>query len=141
MNDALILKLKKLLALAGNNPSQQEAIAKAYGMQAEEMADMLYKAKVLDKVGGQTLKNLRERANVLHEQGKETEAINLRNTIAQLEQGILSGKTLEQGYQIECLEGSPDPTSTYEVLQATLTVEGRDSGARLTIPVTVTKVS
>ena len=27
---------------------------------------------------------------------------------------------LEQGYQIECLEGSPDPTSTYEVLQATI---------------------
>ena len=27
------------------------------------------------------------------------------------------------------------------VLQATLTVEGRDSGARTTIPVTVTKVS
>jgi len=26
-------------------------------------------------------------------------------------------------------------------LQATLTIEGRDSGARLTIPVTVTKVS
>jgi hypothetical protein len=26
-------------------------------------------------------------------------------------------------------------------LQATLTVEGRDSGARITIPVTVTKVS
>jgi len=81
---------------ANYNVIQQEAIAKAYGMQAEEMADMLYKAKVLDKVGGQTLKNLRERANVLHEQGKETEAINLRNTIAQLEQGILSGKTLEQ---------------------------------------------
>jgi microcystin-dependent protein len=27
---------------------------------------------------------------------------------------------LEQGYNIECLEGSPDPTSTYEVLQATI---------------------
>lgn len=27
---------------------------------------------------------------------------------------------LEQGYQIECLEGSPDPTNTYEVLQATI---------------------
>lgn len=27
---------------------------------------------------------------------------------------------LEQGYAIECLEGSPDPTSTYEVLQATI---------------------
>ena len=27
---------------------------------------------------------------------------------------------LEQGYNIECLEGSPDPTNTYEVLQATI---------------------
>jgi microcystin-dependent protein len=27
---------------------------------------------------------------------------------------------LEQGYAIECLEGSPDSTSTYEVLQATI---------------------
>ena len=27
---------------------------------------------------------------------------------------------LEQGYIIDCLEGSPDPTSTYEVLQATI---------------------
>lgn len=27
---------------------------------------------------------------------------------------------LEQGYVIDCLEGSPDPTSTYEVLQATI---------------------
>ena len=81
---------------ANYNVIQQEAIAKAYGMQAEEMADMLYKAKILDKVGGQTLKNLRERADVLHEQGKETEEINLRNEIAQLEQGILSGKTLKQ---------------------------------------------
>lgn len=27
---------------------------------------------------------------------------------------------LEQGYAIDCLEGSPDPTSTYEVLQAVI---------------------
>ena len=81
---------------ANYNVIQQEAIAKAYGMQAEEMADMLYKAKVLDKVGGQTLKNMRERADVLEREGKETEAINLRNTIAQLEQGILSGKSLKE---------------------------------------------
>lgn len=27
---------------------------------------------------------------------------------------------LEQGYTIDCLEGSPDPTNTYEVLQATI---------------------
>jgi hypothetical protein len=27
---------------------------------------------------------------------------------------------LEQGYTIDCLEGSPDPTSTYEVLQAVI---------------------
>jgi hypothetical protein len=31
--------------------------------------------------------------------------------------------------------------NTQTQLQATLTVEGRDSGARLTIPVTVIKVS
>jgi hypothetical protein len=31
--------------------------------------------------------------------------------------------------------------STLTQLQASLTIEGRDSGARITIPVTVTKVS
>jgi hypothetical protein len=71
------------------NVIQQEAIAKAYGMSAEEMGDMLYKQKVLEKVGGQTLKNLRERA-------KATEDINLQNKVAALEQGILSGKSLEE---------------------------------------------
>lgn len=71
------------------NVIQQEAIAKAYGMQVDEMGDMLYKQKVLEKVGGQTLKNLRERANV-------TEDINLQNKVAALEAGILSGKSLEE---------------------------------------------
>jgi hypothetical protein len=71
------------------NVIQQEAIAGSLGMSAEEMADMLYKQKVLNKVGGETLKNLRERARV-------SEDINLQNKVAALEQGILSGKSLEQ---------------------------------------------
>lgn len=74
---------------AAMNVIQQEAIAGALGMSAEEMGDILYKQKLLEKVGGQYLKNLRERA-------KATEDINLQNKVAQLEQGILSGKTLEQ---------------------------------------------
>jgi hypothetical protein len=83
-------------SFADMNVIQQEAIAKALGMSAEEMGDMLYKAKVLDKVGGQTLKNLRERAKVLEDNGDIQDSINLQNKIAALEQGILSGKSLEE---------------------------------------------
>jgi hypothetical protein len=71
------------------NVIQQEAIAKSLGMSAEEMGDMLYKQKVLEKVGGQTLKDLRERA-------KATKDINLQNKVDALEQGILSGKSFEE---------------------------------------------
>jgi hypothetical protein len=78
------------------NVIQQEAIAKSLGMSAEDMGDMLYKAKVLEKVGGQELKNRYARLKVLEQEGNITEAINLKNEIAQLEQGILTGKTLEQ---------------------------------------------
>jgi hypothetical protein len=71
------------------NVIQQEAIAKSLGMSAEEMGDMLYKQQVLEKVGGQTLKNLRERA-------KATKDINLQAKVDALEQGILSGKSFEE---------------------------------------------
>lgn len=74
---------------AAMNVIQQEALAGALGMSAEEMGDMLYKQKVLNKVGGETLRNLREKARV-------TEDINLQNKVAALEQGILSGKSLEE---------------------------------------------
>jgi len=71
------------------NVIQQEAMAKSLGMSADEMGDMLYKGKVLNKVGGDTLKNLRERAKVSGD-------INLQNKVAALEQGILNGKSLEE---------------------------------------------
>lgn len=74
---------------AAMNVIQQEAMAKSLGMSADEMGDMLYKGKVLNKVGGDTLKNLRERAKVSGD-------INLQNKVAALEQGILSGKSLEE---------------------------------------------
>ena len=83
-------------SFANMNVIQQEAIAKSLGMSAEEMGEMLYKASVLEKVGGQDLKNKRKMADELERQGKITEAINLRNEIAQLEQGVLSGKSLEE---------------------------------------------
>lgn len=74
---------------AAMNVIQQEALAGALGMSAEEMGDMLYKQKILNKVGGETLRNLREKA-------RATEDINLQNKVAALEQGILSGKSLEE---------------------------------------------
>jgi hypothetical protein len=76
-------------SFANMNVIQQEAIAKSLGMQVDEMGDMLYKQQVLEKVGGQTLKNLRERA-------KATKDINLQNKVDALEQGILSGKSFEE---------------------------------------------
>jgi len=83
-------------SFANMNVIQQEAIAKALGMSAGEMGEMLYKQKVLEKVGGQDLENKRKMADELERQGNITEAINLRNEVAQLEQGILSGKSLEE---------------------------------------------
>jgi hypothetical protein len=83
-------------SFAAMNVIQQEAIAKSLGMSAEEMGEMLYKANVLKKVGGQDLENKRKMADELERQGNITEAINLRNEVAQLEQGILSGKSLQE---------------------------------------------
>jgi hypothetical protein len=82
-------------SFANMNVIQQESIAKAYGMQVDEMGEMLYKANVLKKVGGQDLENKRKIADELERQGNISESINLRNEIAQLEQGILSGKSLK----------------------------------------------
>ena len=83
-------------SFADMNVIQQEAIAKALGMQVDEMADMLYKQKVFKEVGGQTLVNLRERAQALKDEGKIQDSINLQNKVAALEQGILSGKSFEE---------------------------------------------
>jgi hypothetical protein len=74
---------------AGMNVIQQQAIAKTLGMSAEEMGDMLYKQKVINKAGGDYLKNLKEQAKI-------SGNARLMERVATIEQGILSGKTAEQ---------------------------------------------
>jgi hypothetical protein len=78
------------------NRIQQEAIAKVFGMQAEELADSLYKQELIRKTGGKELQQLKERAETLRKQKKDTEAINLERKIALIEQGILQGKQIEE---------------------------------------------
>ena len=78
------------------NRVEQEAIAAAFGMQASEMADMLFKQELIRDTGGETLKNLREEVKVLEAKGKKSEAIALQNEIAAIEQGILEGKTVQE---------------------------------------------
>jgi hypothetical protein len=75
---------------------EQEAIAAAYGMQANEMADMLYKSKLIDQVAGDTTKKLREQAKLQEQKGNLFEAERLNAQAAAIEQGILDGKTLRQ---------------------------------------------
>lgn len=78
------------------NRIQQEAIAKVFGMQAEELADSLYKQEVINKVAGNETKNLREQASLLRQKGDLTGAINLENQAAAIEEGVLKGKTLQE---------------------------------------------
>ena len=75
---------------------EQEAIAAAYGMQADEMADMIYKSKLIDQVAGDTTKKLREQAKLQEQKGNLEEANRLNAQAAAIEQGIVEGKTLEQ---------------------------------------------
>ena len=78
---------------AAMNVLQQDAIAGALGMSAEEMGDMLYKQKVINSVAGDRIKKLRQEAELAERSGRIQDAINLSNKAAALEQGILSGKS------------------------------------------------
>jgi hypothetical protein len=78
------------------NRIQQEAIAKVFGMQAEELADSLYKQETINKLSGNETKNLREQAALLRQKGDLTGAINLENQAAAIEEGVLKGKTLQE---------------------------------------------
>lgn len=81
---------------ANMNRIEQEAIAASLGMQASELADSLYKQELISKTAGTYTKDLRDQAQLLRDQKKFTEAINLENQAAAIEQGIVEGKTLEQ---------------------------------------------
>jgi len=84
------------LFLNAKTRPEQEAIAAAYGMQVEEMADMIYKSKLIDQVAGDTTKKLREQAKLQEQKGNLFEAERLNAQAAAIEQGIVEGKSLEQ---------------------------------------------
>lgn len=84
------------LFLNAKNRPTQEAIAAAYGMQANEMADMIYKSKLIDEVADGYTKKLREQAKLAEEDGRKSEARDLRTQADEIELGILKGQTLEE---------------------------------------------
>jgi hypothetical protein len=86
-------------SFASMNAIEQEKIAAAFGMQADEMADTLYKADVLEKVSKGRTKDLRDQAQALRDQGTATStslAIQLENKAALIENAIYTGKSLEE---------------------------------------------
>jgi hypothetical protein len=77
------------------NAIQQESIAKTLGMSANELGDTLYKQELINKAGGQELKNKRETIKLLESQGKLSEAARLQQELTALEGGLLRGEALE----------------------------------------------
>ena len=77
------------------NRIQQESIAKALGLQASELADSLYKTKIIDKVAKGQTEELKKQADIAEKEGKRDEAARLRKLAISIEQGIADGKSLE----------------------------------------------
>jgi hypothetical protein len=63
------------------NRIQQESIAKSLGLQANELADSLYKTKVIDKVAKGTTDDLRKRADIAEKANNLDEAFRLRRLV------------------------------------------------------------
>jgi hypothetical protein len=78
------------------NRIQQDAIAKSLGMSSSELGDSLYKQELINKTGGNYLKDLRSQAKLLREQQNIKEAVNIENKVAAIEQGVLLGKTAQE---------------------------------------------
>jgi hypothetical protein len=78
------------------NRIEQESIAAAFGMQASELADSLYKQELISKIAGTYTKDLREQAKLQEQKGNSEEANRLNAEAAAIEQGIIEGKNLEQ---------------------------------------------
>jgi len=81
---------------ASLNRIQQEAIAKSLGMQASELADSLYKAELINQTGKGFTEELRKQAEQQRRNGNLQEAFALEQKATLIDQGLLSGKNLEQ---------------------------------------------
>jgi hypothetical protein len=86
-------------SFAKMNRIQQEAIAGSLGMQAEELADALYKQQVIQKTAGNYTTQLREQAKLAKQRGDYETQIKLEKEAAAVEQGILEGKNLKQAQE------------------------------------------
>jgi len=77
------------------NRIQQESIAKALGLQANELADSLYRSKIIQKEANGYTERLKEQADIIANSGDREEASKLRILATSIEQGIVDGKSLE----------------------------------------------
>ena len=77
------------------NAIQQESIAKTLGMSASELGDVLYKQELINKSGGQELKNKREYIDLLKKEGKLDEAARKEQELQALESGLIRGESLK----------------------------------------------
>lgn len=80
---------------ASMNRIQQEAIAKTLGMQASELGESLYNAELIEQTAGNFTKQLRAQANEQRRLNNLTAANRLIKQAEAIEQGIISGKSLE----------------------------------------------
>ena len=78
------------------NVIQQESIAAAVGMSAEELGDALYKQQVIEKTAGNFTNELREQAKLAKDKKDFDKAIALEKQAEAIEKGILEGKSLEE---------------------------------------------
>ena len=81
------------------NRFEQEAIAKVLGMSANELGDSLYKQKLIEEVSGKQLDKLKEEIRLETQKGNMQGANAARNRLAAIEQGIVTGKSLEAATQ------------------------------------------
>jgi hypothetical protein len=84
---------------SGMNRIQQEAIAKSLGMQASELADSLYKQKLIDQTAGSQVRKLREEIRIAKQKNQLGKAAAIQRRLAGIEQGIIDGKSLEAATQ------------------------------------------
>jgi len=78
------------------NRIQQEALAKTLGMSSKELGDSLYQQQLIQRTGGKELEQMKERAKMLREEKKDSEAMALEKKAALIEQGLLRGEDIKQ---------------------------------------------
>lgn len=81
------------------NRIQQEAIAKSLGMQASELADSLYKQKLIESTAGSEIRRLNEEIRLAKEKGDLSTAAAIERRKAGIQQGIIDGRSLKAATQ------------------------------------------